>query len=104
MKEMDVFVAGRLEERWGSVETVPGPARICADLLGCALVFEVLFYYSHRALHENQWLYKNVHSTHHYHCRPVGWTGVHCSSMEMLLSNVLPAAAGPVLLGVHPIS
>lgn len=102
--ELDAFVASEHTARWGSPTATPGALEILRDVAISALVFEVLFYYAHRILHEVDWLYRTVHSTHHYHTHPVAWTGVHCSPTEMLVANVFPAAAGPVLLGSHPVT
>ncbi len=47
-----------------SPEQLPSMAEIFVDLLICTAVEEVLFYYSHRALH-SRLLYGPVHKQHH---------------------------------------
>nr|XP_016850569.1 PREDICTED: fatty acid hydroxylase domain-containing protein 2 isoform X2 [Anolis carolinensis] len=64
------------------------------------LVEEILFYYSHRLVH-HPFLYKHIHKKHHEWTAPIGIISVYAHPVEHVVSNMLPAIAGPVLLGSH---
>lgn len=56
-------------------------ARICVD---------VSFGIIHRIMHENQWVYNNVHRTHHEHVTPRTQTNLHFSWLDQFLEAVAP--------------
>jgi len=70
------------------------------ELAICALVEEVLFYYSHRLFHHPA-LYKHYHKQHHEWTAPIGMVSIYAHPLEHVLSNMLPAIAGPVIVGSH---
>ena len=61
---------------------------------------EVAFYYSHRALHL-PFLYRRIHKVHHEWKTPVALAASYAHPAELLVSNVLPLVAGPVLCRAH---
>ena len=63
--------------------------------------FEVLFYYSHRLLHEVPFLYSRVHKTHHEHRNPTAFCAAYAHPVEYVLGNVLPAVITGHLLRPH---
>ena len=67
------------------------------------LVEEVGFYYSHVALHSSI-LYKHIHKIHHEWTAPIGLTALYAHPLEHVLSNLLPIAMGPLLIGSHLIT
>ncbi|XP_066271951.1 fatty acid hydroxylase domain-containing protein 2-like isoform X2 [Branchiostoma lanceolatum] len=73
---------------------------VVVELIVFVLVEEVMFYYSHRLLHQ-PFLYKRVHKKHHEWTAPIGIVALYAHPLEHILSNVLPVAAGPVLMGSH---
>ncbi|XP_058483923.1 fatty acid hydroxylase domain-containing protein 2 [Solea solea] len=70
------------------------------ELAVFALVEEIMFYYSHRLFHHPS-LYKHYHKQHHEWTAPVGVVCIYAHPLEHVLSNMLPAVAGPVILGSH---
>lgn len=61
---------------------------------------DFLYYWMHRAMHENKWLLKNVHAVHHEIRTPSAIAGNHFHWIEFALTAGL-ALVGPLLLGSH---
>ncbi|PVD34707.1 hypothetical protein C0Q70_05984 [Pomacea canaliculata] len=70
------------------------------ELIIFTLVEEVFFYYSHRLMH-HPCLYKHVHKMHHEWTAPIGIVSIYAHPIEHCISNLLPPAMGPLLLGSH---
>ncbi|XP_055004290.1 fatty acid hydroxylase domain-containing protein 2 [Boleophthalmus pectinirostris] len=70
------------------------------ELTAFAIIEEVLFYYSHRLFHQPS-LYKTFHKQHHEWTAPIGIVCIYAHPLEHVISNMLPVAIGPVLLGSH---
>ena len=62
-----------------------------------SLLVELWFYWSHRLLHENQWLYKNVHKEHHLEIVPSPIDSYILTPMETI--NVTMSFIIPLLCG-----
>ncbi|KAF5886261.1 fatty acid hydroxylase domain-containing protein 2, partial [Clarias magur] len=73
---------------------------VLLELAVCGLLEEVLFYYSHRLVH-HPFLYKHIHKIHHEWTAPIGLVSLYAHPVEHVVSNMLPALIGPVLLGSH---
>ncbi|XP_063058651.1 fatty acid hydroxylase domain-containing protein 2 isoform X1 [Engraulis encrasicolus] len=66
----------------------------------CGLMEEIMFYYSHRLFHHPA-IYKHFHKIHHEWTAPVGVVALYAHPIEHVLSNMVPALLGPVLLRSH---
>lgn len=91
-----------LMSRWGDPcgPVLPTFHRGLLEIAFCALVEEVFFYYSHRLFHHPA-LYKHVHKQHHEWTAPIGVVSIYAHPLEHVLSNMMPAVMGPMLLGSH---
>jgi methylsterol monooxygenase len=80
--------------------SVPSLPRFLADIAGCVLIREVMFYYAHRALHTKR-LYRAIHKTHHRFTALMALSSQYAHPVEHLIANTLPVALPPMLLGSH---
>nr|KAG5695760.1 hypothetical protein BaRGS_013848 [Batillaria attramentaria] len=70
------------------------------ELIVFVLVEEIGFYYSHRLMHHPK-IYKYIHKRHHEWTAPIGIVSIYAHPVEHVLSNLIPPALGPILMGAH---
>lgn len=63
-----------------------------------SFIEELLFYYSHFLLHHPR-IYRHIHKIHHRYTSPVAIAALYAHPLEIILCNVIPFIAGPILLG-----
>lgn len=83
----------------GSFQDAMTPQGILTHLLACVLIGDTVFYWGHRYLHENKWLYNTVHKKHHEFKYVVGVATEYSHPVEDLFVNTASGIAGPLLLG-----
>lgn len=70
------------------------------QLLGCILLYEIVFYYNHRILHLNV-LYKHIHKMHHEWIHPTASMTLYCHPFDFALLNTIPHLIGPAVFHLH---
>ena len=74
---------------------IPSASQLICEFVVFILVEEVLFYYSHRALHHPA-LYRHIHKRHHEWQTPIAIVAMYCHPLEHLVSNVIPVFVGKI--------
>ncbi len=72
---------------------------IALQLVSFLLIDDLLFYFSHRALH-TRWLYRHVHAWHHRYHAPYALLGAVMHPVEYLIISSIVVVT-PLLLGMH---
>jgi len=80
--------------------TLPTFHWVVVELAVFILMEELGFYYSHRLLHHPR-LYKHIHKKHHEWTASIGIVAIYAHPFEHFISNMLPPALGPMLMGSH---
>lgn len=78
----------------------PGIFTFVWQILLFIFLDDFLYYWMHRAMHENRWLLKNVHAVHHRIRNPSAIAGNHFHWIELVMTAGL-ALVGPLLVGAH---
>jgi len=73
-------------------------------ILGQIILFiyldDFLYYWLHRTMHRNKWLFRHIHAKHHRFMTPWAITGNYMHPVEFVLTGSL-ALLGPLLLEAH---
>lgn len=80
---------------------LPSISTLTVQLAVILAVQEVMFFYSHRWLHENKTMYARVHKLHHTWTAPISVVAIYAHPFEHAISNLLPPLAGYLLVRAH---
>ena len=79
---------------------LPAPWVTIATIVGCAMLQEPVFYYSHRLLHVGP-LYRHIHKVHHEFHAPIALAAVYAHPLEFGIQNIMPLFVPYLLLRSH---
>jgi len=83
--------------------TLPSIYRILAELAFFTVIDEILFFYSHWALH-SRLLYGKFHKIHHEWTATVSLAASYMHPFEFVISDSIPNRIGPLICGSHPVT
>nr|CAB3244922.1 fatty acid hydroxylase domain-containing protein 2-like [Phallusia mammillata] len=81
-------------------EQLPNLLNLVAQLLGCVVLEEIMFYYVHRLLHI-PFLYKHIHKVHHEWKAPIAVSALYAHPLEDIMVNILTVVIAPTIVRCH---
>jgi len=88
-----VVVAGLSDHQFDKLIVNPEPVKVLPFLgkfIISRIIVDVTFGVAHKIMHENQWVYDNVHKLHHEHQTPRTQTNLHFTWLDQFLEAVAP--------------
>jgi sterol desaturase/sphingolipid hydroxylase (fatty acid hydroxylase superfamily) len=96
----DGFVDAHLPAFVKTTKDLPSVWQVTLTTWGFLLCYDVLFFYSHWALHTPA-MYARVHKLHHEWKSPTALAAAYAHPVEHVISNLLPAGVAVVLFRPH---
>lgn len=85
-----IVLAFEYFELWDRIDMkVPSFPRLMTNLIACVLIYDVIFYFSHRLMH-HRLIYKHVHKIHHEWTAPIAAIALYCHPVEHIFCNAMP--------------
>lgn len=84
------------EAGWTNLRPLDGfywytPFRVALEMLIILAFLDCNFYWVHRLLHRNRWLYRHIHYLHHKAINPTAWHANMQHPLEMVFQNIVPS-------------
>lgn len=79
---------------------IPSFLQLCYGFTVAHLFNDVMFYWSHRAVHHPK-LYGYIHKQHHTYTGSIGVAAEYASPVEQIVSNQIPSIGGCLFFGCH---
>ena len=83
---------------------LPAFREVVLDSAVFFVVYEIMFYYIHVAMHKSSWLYEHFHKQHHEWTSPIALEAAYQHPVEQLLLAVAPSVVTAVLRQPHILS
>ena len=77
---------------------MPGFFEVLTQFIFCGLCEDFGFFTGHYLLH-NKHLYSRFHKKHHEYSTTVGLCSEYMTTVDFILSGILPSSLGPLILG-----
>jgi sterol desaturase/sphingolipid hydroxylase (fatty acid hydroxylase superfamily) len=97
------FTSGAKTTIYNVDSALPSPTRMARDIVISIVLQDIIFYHSHRGLHHPK-IYRHIHKKHHEFTTPIALAALYAHPVEYFLSNILPVALPPALLGAHVVT
>ena len=97
---VDTDALGLLRRVLTVVEPLPTPLILVRDTVVFFVMYEIVFYHVHRALHHPK-LYQRFHATHHEWTSPIAIEASYSTVVEQTMTAGLPFALTLVLITPH---
>ena len=79
---------------------IPSLSIIMRDFVILLFSCDTIFYWTHRLLHANGWLYRNIHKKHHEFKATTIWASEYFGIVDMIL-NILPGVIPAIIMKSH---